>query len=422
MDSLLNRYRNITVLLVVIFAQLVLLAYQVKNEQDIPVIRLWTVTAITPLARVIEGVRSGVAGALGDYVFLKDARDQNRTLKQEVAHYKLENQFLKNELSTADRAQALLKFQALSPSKTLPARVIGTAPSASSKVVFVDRGTSAGVMKGMAVVTPDGIVGKVLAAFPIASQVLLITDPSFAAGVISQKNHVHGTLKGLGHTTCRIDYVQNEQKVEVGEWFYSSGDDRVFPKGMPAGRVTGVRAGSPFQEIYVEPAAFRGGLEEVLIVLEAVHQVIPELQTAGTDIYMAPQPPGESQDSAPVPAPQGPGTDADRLREQYKRVGDAQGHVFGEGAPGSRPPDFNLKVPAGAATQPAAPGGPAANPDPAASGGAAAPRGATARPRVPAPQKPAAPANPPAARPREGSPGAPASTAPTTPASPSRVP
>jgi rod shape-determining protein MreC len=121
--------------------------------------------------------------------------------------------------------------------------VIATAAGASNTAVFVDRGSTSGVQKGMAVVTPDGIVGKVLAAYPTASQVLLVTDPSFAAGVVSQKNHVRGILKGMGHGNCRVDYVQNEEKVETGEWFYTSGDDRIFPKGMPAGQVTAVRPG-----------------------------------------------------------------------------------------------------------------------------------------------------------------------------------
>ena len=127
----------------------------------------------------------------------------------------------------------------------IAARVIGTATGASTSAVFVDRGSTSGVEKGMAVVTPDGIVGKVLAAYPTASQVLLVTDPGFAAGVVSQKNHVHGILKGLGHGNCRVDYVQNEEKVETGEWFYTSGDDRIFPKGMPVGKVTVARAGQP---------------------------------------------------------------------------------------------------------------------------------------------------------------------------------
>ncbi len=92
----------------------------------------------------------------------------------------------------------------------------------------------------MAVITPDGIVGKVVNVYPTASMMLVITDPTFAAGVISQKNRVHGTLKGQGHSTVIVDYVQNEQTVEQGEWFYTSGDDRIFPKGLPAGQVATV--------------------------------------------------------------------------------------------------------------------------------------------------------------------------------------
>ncbi len=361
MDTLLNRYRNITVLLLVILAQLVLLAYQVKNNQDVRIIRLWAVTAVTPMARAVEGARSGVAGALGNYVFLKDAREQNRSLKEELGRVKLENQFLKNELATADRAQALLKFQARTPSRTLAARVIGIGATANSKVVFVDRGSAAGVEKGMAVITPDGIVGKVTAAFPIASEVLLVSDQTFAAGVISQKNHVRGTLRGQGFGSCRVDYVQNEEKVEVGEWFYTSGDDRVFPKGAPVGRVTAARQGSQTQEIYVNPSGLRPGLEEVLIVLEAVHQSIPETQVASSDVYIAPPVPPDP--SAP-PAPSGSGTEADRMRDRYLKIGEAQSHKFGEGLPGSKPPDFNLKIPAADPASAAAQGrGAAAPPD-----------------------------------------------------------
>jgi rod shape-determining protein MreC len=137
--------------------------------------------------------------------------------------------------------------------------VIGNGTGANSKVVFVDRGSTSGVESGMAVVTPDGIVGKVVDAYPTASLVMLITDPTFAAGVISQKNDVHGTLKGQGHAECLVDYVQNEERVDVGEWFYTSGDDRIFPKGFPVGQVAAVQNGKMFKEIYVTPSGMQGG-------------------------------------------------------------------------------------------------------------------------------------------------------------------
>src|SRR5450432_1028827 len=176
MDSLLNRYRNVTVLVLVFMAQLVLLAYQVKSDNDVRLIRIWAVTAVMPLARALEAVRSGVVNFVGNYITLHDTRERNRTMSAELGRLKMENQFLRTELTTADRARALSVFQAHTQSRTLAALVIGAGAGAGSKVVFVDRGSVSGVEKGMAVVTPDGIVGRVMGAYPTASQVLLITD------------------------------------------------------------------------------------------------------------------------------------------------------------------------------------------------------------------------------------------------------
>src|ERR1044072_6503740 len=157
MESLLNRYRSITVLLLVIFAQLLLLVVQVKSAQDVRFIRVWTVTAVTPVARVVEWFRGGSIGFIRNYIRLKDTSEQNRRLQEEVGRLKLENHFLKIELATADRAKALQLFQAHTQSKTLAANVIGVGAGSNSHVVFVNRGSVEGVMRGMAVVTPDGI-------------------------------------------------------------------------------------------------------------------------------------------------------------------------------------------------------------------------------------------------------------------------
>jgi rod shape-determining protein MreC len=402
MESLINRYRNVTVLVLVILAQLVLLALQVKNDQDVRMIRVWSVTAVTPLARALESVRSGTFGFLKDYILLRDVREENRRLKTELDRTKIENVFLRTELSTADRAKALGQFQARTPSRTLAARVIGSGASTNSKVVFLDRGSAAGVLRGMGVVTPEGIVGKVIAAYPTASEVLLVTDADFAAGVISQKNRVRGTLKGQGYQNCKIDYVANEEKVEVGEMFFTSGDDRIFPKGFPAAVVRVARRGPMFQEIVVEPAGVQHGAEEVLILLEGVSQAIPDAPPpVATPVYIAAPPPQAPAAAQPQqPSPQQPaGTAADKLLDHYKQIGDAQGHKFGEGLPGSRPPNFNLQVPAGGApaSKPAPAAKPAGNapavrPDSqAAARPQAAATGGAPRPDAAAPQaKPAA--------------------------------
>jgi len=400
MEFILNRYRNLTVLLIVVTAQLLLIAYQVRTAKDVPLVRVWAVTAVTPVERMLEWGRRNTWGFVEDYFFLLNTRQQNEQLQKELGRLKLENQYLKTELSTADRAKALGQFQAQSPSKMIAARIIGNGTGANSKAVFVDRGSGSGIENGMAVVTPDGIVGKVIAAYPTASLVLLITDANFAAGVISQKNRVHGTLKGQGHDgTVLVDYVQSEEKVDPGEWFYTSGDDRIFPKGFPVGQVTTIRNGHNFKEVYVTPSGFQNGLEEVLIVLEGVHQAIPEWEMASPGINLIPAPPTEGTDAASPQTPPVANTDADRLKEQYRQAGDAQHHTFGEGAPGSTPPDFtrlpgireNGGVVAGAKPSPAGPGTPNNAQTPPASGQQASQPGAETAAAVPVKPKPKAP-------------------------------
>jgi rod shape-determining protein MreC len=377
MDFFLSRYRHLTVLLIVIAAQLLLIAYQVRTNRDVPLVRVWAVTAVTPVEQGLELVRRYTWGFVEDYFVLLGVRSQNENLRRENGQLKIDNNYLKNELATADRARALSVFQARSPSKTVAARVIGNGTGANSKVVFIDRGSTSGIESGMAVVTPDGIVGKVVDAYPTASLVMLITDPTFAAGVLSQKNRVHGTLKGQGHAECLVDYVQNEERVDVGEWFYTSGDDRIFPKGFPVGQVTAVQNGKTFKEIYVTPSAQPGGAEEVLIVLQGVHQEVPAGELAAPGYRILPLP-ADAASEIPQGAPQ-PGalsTDADRLRAIYKQAGAEQKHVFGEGAPGSKPPDFT-KIPSSHGSPP-----PASPAQPATAGAAAPPPLAKPGPRA----------------------------------------
>lgn len=341
MESLLNRYRNITVLLLVIMAQLVLLAVSAKNDQDVRFIRIWTVTAVTPVARIIEGLRGGSTGFLHNYILLHDTNKENIRLRSELDKLKMDNVFLKNELNTADRAKALAVFQEHTPSKTIAARIIGTGPGANSKMVLVDRGSASGVQRGMAVVTPDGIVGKVIASYPTASQVLLITDADFAAGIVTQKGGIHGTLKGQGTPQCKIDYIAFEEKVEPGELIFTSGDDRIFPRGFAVGVVRTVRPGQPFKEIMVEPTGLQRGLEDVLILIQGVHQNIPDTPTGMQPVYIAPPPPGsDNKPAETTPAPSPVGTEADRLRNQYKQLGEEQKHTYGDNPPGTKPIDF----------------------------------------------------------------------------------
>jgi rod shape-determining protein MreC len=343
MESLLHRYRNITVLFVAILAQIGAVAYQVRRDNDVPLLRVWAVSAVTPVAAIIENLRAGASGVFGDFISFSGTRDQGRALRAERDRLRLENQLLKNELSAAQRAASLAGFLANTPSKLLGASVIGVTTGMGTRSVLIDRGSNSGVVRGMAVVTPDGIVGRVLAAYPLVSQVLSVTDAGFAASVETQKNHTRGVLKGMGSSSAKIDYVPSGQKVEKGEIFFTSGDDRVFPRGMPAGRITSVEDGAQFQEIYAEPFGAEAAPEQVFVIIDPIHGKIPDVPVTDSPVFLGPDSPAAS--SGDVPPTSSTGTQADKVVDQYKKIGAAQNHVFGEGPPGSIPPNFNIKVP-----------------------------------------------------------------------------
>jgi rod shape-determining protein MreC len=347
MEALLSRYRNLTVLLMVVAAQLLYLAYQVKSNRDDRLIRVWAVSAVTPMAGVVEAVRRNTIGFLEDYFILLDVRDQNRRLKSDNDKLRMENVYFRNQLSTAEHAQALTLFQAQIPSKTVATRVIGNSTVVTAKAVFIDRGSTSGIEKGMAVVTPDGIVGKVTAVYPLVSQVLLVTDPTFKVGVESQKGHVHGVLN-CGAGKCAVEQVQNEDKVDVGEWFFTSGEDRIFPKGFAVGTVISSQPGQGMRDVKLNLSGAPGGVDEVLVVLQGVHRQIPLAPVADeSTAKMLPLPPPDtSTDGTGGTKPQ---TEADKIVQKYDAIGKEQNHVYGGYM--SNMPNFNAKE--GSAAKPA---------------------------------------------------------------------
>jgi rod shape-determining protein MreC len=366
MDGLFSRYRNLSALLLLLAGQLVLLAWQIKSNGDTRLIRVWAVTAVTPMARGMEAARDASGGFVARWVMAGKLERDNVQLKLWAAQLQIRNALLQEQLQQAGRAQALLEFRSELPSKSLPSRILGSAPGVQSGVFILDRGSSEGVKRGMAVVTGVGIVGQIVASYPSASLMMLASSQGFAAGVISQKHKTHGLLKGDGGT-CHVDGIRNEQPLEKDEWFYTSGDDRIFPRGLRVGQATAIKDGVEGKEIEIRPVALDAGFAEVLILLDAVHGQIPEPSTPSDPAVQVLAPPPDDP-NAPAGAPASPAvpggapsalnTDADRLREHYKKVIESQG--FQVGTTPYRAPDFN-RQPA-AAPQPIQPST-AATPD-----------------------------------------------------------
>ena len=152
--------------------------------------------------------------------------------------------------------------------------MIGNGTASSAQVVFIDAVRRAASKRGMAVVTPDGIVGKIIAVYPLASQVLLVTDPTFAVGVESQKEHIHGTLQCNG-SNCQVKYIQNEEKVDRGRMVLYLRRRSYFPERIPRGQGCSHEFGTGMKEINLNLSGAPGGADEVLVVIEGAHQQIP---------------------------------------------------------------------------------------------------------------------------------------------------
>ncbi len=272
MESVLGRYRNLIVLVVVLFAQVLGLAVQVKrtNAEDSEptrLIRVWAVGAVSPLEKVLVWAQTSTSNLWHNYFYLRGVRAENRALKQEIERIRLDEARLNQDADQAHRLQALLGFKQQFISQTLPAQVIGSSGSEQSRAVYIDKGEKSGLRPDMAVITADGIVGKVLRVYRSTALVLLINDQSSGVGAILEKSRLQGILRGTAAGEVALEKVMSDETVPAGELVLTSGGDRIFPKGLVVGRVTKVSQGKDlFLDIRVKPAANLGKLEEVLVV------------------------------------------------------------------------------------------------------------------------------------------------------------
>ena len=274
MESVLGRYRNLVILVGVLFLQVLGLAMQVKRSGgndagDTRLIRIWGVGAITPFERVVVWAENSTGNIWHNYFYLRGVRAENRQLKDQIEQMRIEQVRLSEDAAQARRLQTLLAFKEQFISRTVAAQVIGSSGSDLSRTVYIDKGENAGIKRDMAVMTSDGIIGKVLIVYPSVSQVLLISDQSSGVGAILEKTRLQGVLRGTANGEVVLERVMSDEQVPVGETVLTSGGDQIFPKGLPIGTVMKVGNGKDlFLNIRIKPAANLSKLEEVLVLVE----------------------------------------------------------------------------------------------------------------------------------------------------------
>ena len=137
----------------------------------------------------------------------------------------------------------------------------------ASLTIQLDRGEHAGIRKNMGVITPDGVVGKVVEVYSNASLVLLLTDKESGVGALLADSRIQSPVGGQGEPLLVMKYIPNDDSVNLGERVITSGMDRIFPRDLPVGTVTEIKSGNPFKQIRIKPAANLERLEEVFVLL-----------------------------------------------------------------------------------------------------------------------------------------------------------
>ena len=297
MAAIPSRHKSLVLLAGVVLVQVLFLAVQIKRDSQGRLLRSWTVGAISPFERSGAWGFGRVRDVWRHYFALQNTTRENEALRQENDALKLQLSQLQSKAAEADRLATLLNFRRLNRDvPMLGARVIGASADAGSQTVFVDRGERDGIRRNMAVITPDGVVGKVSEAFSNSAQVLLLTDKDSGLGAMLAESRIQRPVGGTGEPLLQLKYVTNDDTVNVGERVVTSGMDRIFPKDLPVGTVAEVKPGNPFRLIRLRPAANLGRLEEVIVLLTLHPLELQKPAEIATDA--GEKPPGEEPKAA----------------------------------------------------------------------------------------------------------------------------
>jgi rod shape-determining protein MreC len=262
-------------------AQIIGLAVQVRRSETgrntfdqpdgsgVRLIRVWADSLVAPPEWLIHSSKLGVVGLWQNYLDLRHVREQNQDLQKTIDRLRLEQASLLEDAKQGQRLQVLVDFQQKYIYKTLAAQAIGSSGSDQSHVFYIDKGADYKLERDMAVITSDGIVGKVREVFPHTAQVLAINDQSSGAGVILETTRLRGILRGNADGRPQIVGILADQRIQPGEKVLTAGGDQIFPRGLPVGVVEKVVRDperDSFIDVIVKPAAHIDRLDEVLVI------------------------------------------------------------------------------------------------------------------------------------------------------------
>ena len=237
---------------------------QIKNE-PLSTFLMWI---MRPLQIASQGTANWIKGFQENYDTLAGFKSENERLRKRVQTLEIERQKLLEAEATNRRLNQLLDFRRHLPATPVLASIIANSANSWFQSCLLDKGSADGIRKGMAAVTPLGVVGQVVSVTARTAKVLLLTDPNSGIDVLVQRTRSRGIVSGSLENGTVLKYVKRSEDIQEGDRLITSGLDGVFPKGMMVGTVIKVSKQhlGLFQFIEVLPAVQSARVEEVMVV------------------------------------------------------------------------------------------------------------------------------------------------------------
>lgn len=222
----------------------------------------------SPINRGITLVVDNTKNYLKAVAKFKRVEEENKELKEKIEMAYQENAILKEKLIAYDRLKEMLDLKDTFSYEMIPSLVISREPGNWFNSIIIDKGTTDGVKKNMAVATHLGLVGRVVSVDSRTAKILLILDQRSAVGGMTQRSRDIGVVKGSESNYCYIEYLSDDADVKIDDVVITSGLGSIFPKGIIIGKIAGIKRESHdlFQKVIVKPEVDFTKLEEVFVV------------------------------------------------------------------------------------------------------------------------------------------------------------
>jgi len=273
------RQRTGWLFMAITVGHVVLISAQVNTRRGVPMLEAATFGVFAEVQRATTSVVGGVQDSWENYFALQQVRGENERLQQEVGQLRVQMQQERALAQQSRSLQQLLDLRSSLEVDTTGANVIGAGASAEFRTMTLDKGTGDGLRPDMAVISPSGVVGRVIMPTRRASKLQLLIDRNAAAGALVERSRAQGVIVGTGTDRLRMDYVSGTADVKVGDRILTSGIDGIYPKGFVVGQIESIDRGpGEFSGIIVRPAVDFSGLESVLVVLTPPAGAIENLE------------------------------------------------------------------------------------------------------------------------------------------------